>query len=106
MTTTSIQSSKFGKAEYPINWNLDPNQFDYDSATEFYHDRIETHFNSICHEQGSTGSVLLYTSEVYVDINDNTEIDFSDVIEDAVLRAYEDLCTASEQGRFNLTSGG
>lgn len=106
MTTTSIQSAEFGKASFKFYWNLDPDQFDYDSAESFYHNRIEYHFDSMCQAQGSTGSLLMNTSEVYIDINDETEIDFSEVIVDAVQRAYQDLCTASEQGRFNLTSGG
>ena len=100
MTTTSITSPEFGRASYPINWDLDPSEFDYDSATEFYHERIEHHFDSMCQEQGSSGSLYLYTSEVYVDVDEDTDIEFLDVIREAVSKAYQDLCEATEDGRF------
>lgn len=102
MTTTSITSAEFGRASYPINWDLDPNEFDYDSATEFYHERIEHHFDSMCQEQGSSGSLYLYSSEVYVNIDDDTEIEFLETIKDAASKAYEDLCEATEEGLFDL----
>ena len=104
MTTTSITASEFGRASYPINWDLDPNEFDYDSATEFYHSRIEYHFDSMCREQGSSGSIYLYTSEVYVELEDNgpDDINFLEVVREAASKAYDDLCTATEEGQFDI----
>ena len=101
MTTTSITSPEFGKAYYQINWDLDGNEFDYESATEFYHDQIVNHFDSICKKFGSSGSLYLYSSEVYVDIEDDTGIDFWDAIEEAATKAYDDLCKAAEKGQFD-----
>ena len=102
MTTTSITSPEFGKHYYPINWDLDSDEFDYESATEFYHDQIVNHFDSICKKFGSSGSLYLYSSEVYVDVNDDTGIDFWEAIQEAASLAYDDLCSQSELGRFDL----
>ena len=103
MTTTSINAACFGRASYPINWNLNADEFDYDEATKYYHDKITYHFDSICNEQGSTGSIFLSISEVYSDVDDDSDVDYFEIIKDAVSLAYDDLCTMSESGAFDFS---
>ena len=105
MTTSSVTSSSFGTASYPLNWCNDPEEFDFDEAEDFYHERITHHFDRICTRAGSTGSLIMYSSEVYFDIDDETEICFEEVIDKAVRTAYEETIAASENGDFDLDGG-
>ncbi|MAK37995.1 MAG: hypothetical protein CMC15_17680 [Flavobacteriaceae bacterium] len=102
MTTSSVTSSSFGRASYPLNWCNDPDEFDFEEATKYYHDQITYHFDRICTEAGSTGSLIMGSSEVYFDIEDQTEISFEEVMQEASDIAYEETIVASENGDFDL----
>ena len=106
MTTTSITSAQFGRISFPINWNLDPDKFDYNHAEEYYHTKIQEHFDEMCQKLGSSGSLYLWTSEVLVEIDDEEpDVDFFEILGEAARKAYDDLCEATEEGLFDLKGG-
>tara|TARA_B100000287_G_scaffold72193_2_gene63820 strand:+ start:500 stop:844 length:345 start_codon:yes stop_codon:yes gene_type:complete len=108
MTTTSTQSAYFGRDSHRLNWELDPSRFDFEEAEYFYHKQITYHFDRICAEQGSTGSLIMGSSEVYFDIEerwtdpDDDMIDFHEVMRSSVNIAYEETVEASEAGNFDI----
>ena len=100
MTTTSIGGSEFGKAGNCIYWE-DVTDEEMDTMQKDYWELLTEKFDELCKEKGSTGCLMLHLSEVYYDVGDKNNIDFSEVLAEARREAYEDVLDRNKD-RYNF----
>ena len=108
MTTTTVcTGSEFSRDYYDQtdHWCNDPEFFDFDLARKLYHENIEEIFNGICESHGSTATLCLYTGEVTADIDDNVELDWSEIVQDAAEASMNVVLLAGTTGVFDINGG-
>ena len=105
MTTTTVsKGTEFSRDYYDHvdHWCNDSEVFNFDLARKMYHENIEDIFNGICESQDSTATLCLSTGEVIASIDDDIDLDFSEIVEDAAAAALACIELAATTGAFDI----
>ena len=105
MTTTTVSNgAEFSRDYYDHvdHWCNDPEVFNFDLARKMYHENIEDIFDGICKSQDSTATLCLSTGEVIADIDDEIDLDFGEIVQDAAQAALACIELAATTGAFDI----